>query len=178
MFAPRHHAGESQDRRSGRLHAKGSDAACRRYRTSLANRRWRQDGSRRAKSARIFMRATGFRTTNVPAAPMLTASKLSVFAITLGRNVLWPPTLTPLISTEPVPSFPQVMDRKSCRSDAQSVNRRIVARQDFAPDDCRNADHRPEHEDRAAPMDIPACETAVARRPSCGAARTPPRRRK
>ena len=54
------------------------------------------NGSFRSNSARNFARDPGLRTTNVPAAPTFTTSKLlSSLARMLGRNVRCPPTLTP-----------------------------------------------------------------------------------
>lgn len=54
------------------------------------------NGSFRSNSARNFVRDPGLRTTNVPAAPTLTTQySLSSLARTLGRNVLYPPMLTP-----------------------------------------------------------------------------------
>src|SRR5919108_2768333 len=58
------------------------------------------NGKRRIISARSFARLTVLRITKVPAAPTLTTSKRSnSSAKTLGRNVLCPPTLTPLRRT-------------------------------------------------------------------------------
>ena len=157
--------------------AKGSDDASRRISLPSQIMTSASNGSRRANSARIFMRATGFRMTKVPAAPMLTASKLSVFASTLGRNVLCPPTLTPLrrttsaiVSTrggqESLP--PQYTIRKSASNCPPGfLPTRLPSRR--SPSPARS---------RGAPTDMPACETAAAHRPSSAAARTQPRRRR
>lgn len=58
------------------------------------------NGSFRSIAARNSPRDPGFRTINVPAAPTLTTSySLNSLARMLGRNVLWPPTLTLLGKT-------------------------------------------------------------------------------
>jgi hypothetical protein len=58
------------------------------------------NGSFRSNSARNSPRDPGFRTMNVPAAPtLMTSYSLNSLARMLGRNVLWPPTLTPLRKT-------------------------------------------------------------------------------
>src|SRR3989442_15834938 len=57
-------------------------------------------GSLRSNSARTIAWLIVLRITKVPAAPTLTTSKSdNSLASTLGRNVLCPPTLTPLMNT-------------------------------------------------------------------------------
>ena len=58
------------------------------------------NGSLRSTSARAFAWVIGCRMTSVPAAPILTAPRCSSASANLvGRKVLWPPTLMPLIKT-------------------------------------------------------------------------------
>jgi hypothetical protein len=77
------------------------------------------NGSLRATSARAWAWVIGCRSTSVPAAPILTAPRcFSASASSVGRKVLWPPTLTPLRKTTSATRFPSTSPLERLHSTA------------------------------------------------------------
>ena len=70
------------------------------------------NGSLRATSPRAWAWVIGCRRISVPAVPILTAPRcFSDSASLVGRNVLWPPTFTPLKKTTSATRFPSTSPR-------------------------------------------------------------------
>jgi hypothetical protein len=91
------------------------------------------NGSRRATSARAWVRVTGCRMTSVPAAPILTAPRcFNAWASLVGRKVLWPPTLTPLRKTTSASRFPSASLLEKLHSRAVVLRSVTVFSQRFA----------------------------------------------